>query len=72
MHCALGENAIKMGKRFFATYHCRKQGRKHNARTRIVAGNFAGHGGDVRVDTRLFMNGLIKYEDTFLAMYGLS
>jgi len=72
MHCALGENAIEMGKRFFATYHCRKQGRKHNDRTRFVSGNFAAHGGEVRVDARLFNNRLIKYEDTFLAMYGLS
>jgi len=72
MHCALGENAIEMGKIFFATYHCRKQRRKHNDRTTIVSGNFAAHGGDVRLDATLFKNRLIKYKDTFLAMCGLT
>jgi len=33
----LGENAIEMGKRFFATYHRRKHQRKHDNRTRILA-----------------------------------
>lgn len=33
----LGENAIEMGKRFFATYHSQKHQRKHDNRTRILA-----------------------------------
>ena len=68
----LGENTIEIRKRFFAIYRRRKHRGKRNDRTTIRSGNFAAHGGDVRLDAKLFKNGLIEYEDTFLALYGLS
>jgi len=68
----LGENTIEIRKRFFAIYRRRKHRGKRNDRTTIRSGSFAAHDGDVRLDARLFKNGLIEYEDTFLALYGLS
>jgi len=68
----LGENTIEIRNQFFAIYRRQKRRGKHNDRTTIRSENFAAHGGDVRLDARLFKNGLIEYEDTFLALYGLS
>jgi len=70
--CPLGENAIEIRKLFFATYRSQKRRRKYDDRSTILLGNLATYGGKVGVDARLFKNGLIEYEDTLIALYGLS
>jgi len=68
----LRETAINIRERFYATYRRSQNEMRVDDPFIIDSGNRRAHAGDVNLDVLLFKNGLIAWEDTFQALYGIS